>query len=350
MTYNAENLYDSEHPSHLDNPIYRPLVQKKLEKNAGACRTLQDESLKWRCENWDYFEENVQAKVERIAKVVQMVRSGRGPDILIVQEVENRSLLKKLRAELSAQEYRSPIFVEADPLIANNIGVLSRLALFDDERPQLLKIPYKDVPFDQRHKLTPVLFMSFRLPSWELLTLYAVDLPDPVSFPDAVVRKQAMDFIQKHSESLKTPSDVPRRYIVVAGSTYIQDLNKDLSEGWMLPHLSDCDNRQKKCPGTVYNNEKKQWMMADQFWLSPNLVAEEKSAWYYVPNSFKVVMNGPNQKNYEGVPIPFDLRPHPIGISDHFPVVIDLQKDIDFSRRLENVQRLKQQRSRNQPQ
>jgi endonuclease/exonuclease/phosphatase family metal-dependent hydrolase len=97
-TYNVANLYDTQHDVGTEDWTYLPLSLKQtLPELALKCASLGSASREKECLSLDWNEVVYQQKLTNIAKVISLV----GADIVILQEIENESVLQDLRKKTS---------------------------------------------------------------------------------------------------------------------------------------------------------------------------------------------------------------------------------------------------------
>jgi hypothetical protein len=96
MAFNVENLFDTEHDEGTEDFTYLPLEKKKDEKINAGCNANSSAYRKQECLDTDWNAEVLTKKMRRVADVIQQVGDGKGPDILILSEVENQKVVDLL--------------------------------------------------------------------------------------------------------------------------------------------------------------------------------------------------------------------------------------------------------------
>lgn len=96
MTYNVANLYDTQHDEGTEDWTYLPLsVKAVLPELPAKCASLGSESREKECLTLDWSEAVYQQKLSNIAKVISLADA----DIVVLQEIENQSVLQDLRRQ-----------------------------------------------------------------------------------------------------------------------------------------------------------------------------------------------------------------------------------------------------------
>jgi hypothetical protein len=132
MSFNAENLFDAEHDSGKRDHAFLPLSRKGTPEHDAACAAVEREVYRDQCRLWDWSEAILDTKLRRVAAAILQVGEGRGPDLLLLQEVENRDVLERLRTEyLAAAGYKTASLVEGEDARGIDQAILTRLARRD---------------------------------------------------------------------------------------------------------------------------------------------------------------------------------------------------------------------------
>ncbi|MGB5345413.1 MAG: hypothetical protein WBN23_04545, partial [Woeseia sp.] len=130
MTFNVENLFDNTDDPGKDDRTYFPLAAKQNDEHRAACNAIEVDRWRDQCLNWDWSDELVEKKLGLVAQAILQVDGGRGPDILALQEVENLSILNRLRSEyLQPAGYREPVLIEGTDLRGIDVAFLTRLPI-----------------------------------------------------------------------------------------------------------------------------------------------------------------------------------------------------------------------------
>lgn len=98
MSYNAHNLFDTEHDAGKNDWEYLP---KNYPGKKEACEQM-DEFYKKRCLESDWTAEKLELKVSQLTKVIAHEKR---PDILALSEVENKNAVLKLITKLGYNKF-----------------------------------------------------------------------------------------------------------------------------------------------------------------------------------------------------------------------------------------------------
>ena len=134
-SYNVENLFDTEHDEGKTDWTYLPLSVKKNNPQVWAyCRTLPVESWRNECFNLDWNDKVLNVKIQNIAKVLRAVNQGKGADVIVVEEVENKKVLKMLvDLGLAGMGYKYISLIEGPDERGIDVGVISRYPIIKEK-------------------------------------------------------------------------------------------------------------------------------------------------------------------------------------------------------------------------
>lgn len=318
MTFNVENLFDTKDDPRKSDETYLPRDQKKSLSHKKKCEGYRFDKWKQQCLNWDWSERVLQKKLKHLGDAIKQVKNGLGPDVLILQEVENERVLRRLRDEqLSDSKYTSLELIEGRDRRGIDVAVLSRLKLLG--QPKLHPMAFKGFAKNRVEDTRGVLQTDLALPNGATLTVLAVHFPAP--FHPVEMRVQAFKSLNKLRESL--PQD---RYVVAAGDFNVPSeedrktkiLDTHVSPQWLISHRIGCEG----CNGTNYYPPKKSWSFLDMILLSKNL-SHDQSSWKVLPNTVRLANSSPEQSTKNGKPKRFRL-PDATGVSDHWPIALDI--------------------------
>lgn len=316
MTFNVENLFDTRDDPGKDDATYLPLAQKQNNEHRAACELIEVARWREQCLNWDWSEEVLERKLRAVADAILHYDGGRGPDIVVLQEVENLGVLERLRREyLSAAGYNPGILIEGDDLRGIDVAFLSRLPLARE--PVLHKLRFPGFAAQRVADTRGILEATFRLPDGNLLTGFAVHFPAP--FHPREMRLQA--FAQLEALRTRLPAD---RYVFAAGdfnTTAAEDAEhavfKTLSgEGWVVAHRAGCGG----CRGTHYYGPADSWSFLDTILFAP---PRDGAARWRVTD-VRLANGYAAHVTTAGTPARFQL-PEATGVSDHWPLALRLE-------------------------
>ena len=177
MTFNVQNLFDNVDDPGKDDKAYLPIDAKQSATHIAECNEIEVEIWRNECLTLDWSEIAIDRKLTVLAEAIEQVNDGQGADIIAFQEVENVSILNRLRTGYLADSgYLPAILIEGDDTRGIDVGFLSKLPLVE---PAVLH-PLTIVGFAERVGDTRgVLQATFELPDGSLLTGFAVHFPAP---------------------------------------------------------------------------------------------------------------------------------------------------------------------------
>ncbi len=310
MTYNVENLFDTRHDPGKNDQTFLPLAQKKTAEHAAFCENLKRSYWRDQCLYWDWSEAVLKKKLEGLRDAILSANDGRGPDVLILQEVENSGVLERLRRNLAPAEYLPGILIEGDDARGIDSAVLSRL---EPAGPAQLH-PIKGT--------RGILEVPLRLPDGEILSVFAIHFPSPRA--PSKRRAQALRLLNR------VRAGHPKGRMSVAGGDFnitasedaaLHLLDEIVSRQWLISHRLGCSG----CAGTHYYSPKEEWSFLDMILLSHNLHPGGGAPWVVLRDSVRIPNGAPQQKNRYGSPARFDPL-FGVGVSDHWPVILQLAK------------------------
>ena len=315
MTFNVENLFDTEHDAGKDDYTFLPLARKNQPDVQKSCGEIKVRKWRNECLYKDWSEPLVHEKLSRLARTILSVGDGRGPDILLLQEVENHKILERLRTEFLADAHYLPgILLEGPDSRGIDVAVLSRLPVIGE--PILHTVEMGKTSKETRG----VLDVHLLLPDGTPVLVFVVHLPSGAN--PGSDRDQVFSLIEELRESAG-----PDRLIIAGGdfnTTKAEDQRtgrfKELAEHWLVSHLVGC----RHCLGTHYYHAKREWSFFDVLLFSKKF-AERNSPWRLNPASVEVVKNNPQQINRYGAPASIEDASDPIGVSDHFPLIATIE-------------------------
>lgn len=311
MTFNVENLFDHSHDAGKNDETYLPAARKKSKIHIEKCNRIQVRRWRDQCLFWDWNDAVVERKLDVIADSIKQVNRGQGPDIIAFQEIENISILERLRNEkLSGLGYQPGVLIEGKDRRGIDVAFLSKYPAVGAELHEI------KFPKSQKRRVgdtRPILEATFKLPTGDLLTGFAVHFPAP--YHPTEMRESAYTTLNKILDDL--PED---RAVFAAGdfnTTREEDANQNMLDTWVRPTWQVAHDLCKGCPGTSYYPPKDDWSFLDMiFWRASNDWEMRKS---YLANGTRA------QRNRDGTPKRFEL-PEASGVSDHWPLVLEIAR------------------------
>ncbi len=319
MAYNVENLFDTKHDAGKADWAFLPLAQKDQSVRA-ECAKIPVFPWRMECLHLDWTEAVLAIKMQRVADSILSVNQGRGPDLLLLEEVENIGVLNQLNTYLVAAGYKTVILIEGNDDRGIDQAMLSRLSV--TQAPVNDPIPLINDPKSRKEAshTRGLLQTTFALPDGTPLTVFGVHFPSGDAHEQRV---QAIDFLNQKRAVL--PED---RLVMVGGDfninkaedTTFSVYEKNLAP-WMISHQIGCQG----CIGTEYYKTKKEWSFLDAIGFSKNLDAAAQSAWFVDESSIQLPQADAEQTNPDGSPNAFNAV-NGTGVSDHLPVFAILRK------------------------
>jgi endonuclease/exonuclease/phosphatase family metal-dependent hydrolase len=336
MSWNVENLFDRvDDPNNPFDDTYLPLAVKQSRPgHEQHCRThFESGTFRRECLEIDWTEDKLRKKLQDIAAVIRAVQPQ--PDVIIMPELENPAILARLNAEfLAGLGYA--VEIELDSTVTDldrgiDVGILSRLPLAGT--PRAHKVDFRN-DAELCRATRDITEAPLRLPDGKTLHLFAVHFPsggNPLR-----CREHAMRTLNGLSTAL--PADA----IAVAGGDFNFPCNEaqgDLfarmvSEGrWNAPPevVKGCAEPGSNKFGNTRPGGRQwfTWSFLDFFLVSDSLLTEKPSpvGWFANLGSFRTAVVSAAQVEVapQGFVSPrrYDFAAG-TGISDHWPVLIDL--------------------------
>ena len=322
MTFNVENLFDNINDPEKNDITFLALSEKQSDEHKAVCNEIDVDHWRDQCLNWDWSDDIIDRKLAAVAGVILQVNDGRGPDIVVLQEVENVGILERLRNEhLADAGYNEAILIEGNDLRGVDLAFLTRLPMAAP--PTLKRADFGDADEKRVVDTRGILEATFELPDGSLLTGYAVHFPAP--FHPTVMRETAY----RHLNGLRSALP-PDRHAFAAGdfnTTSTEDREKAMLErfvrpDWTVAHEVGCE----RCRGTYYYAPRDDWSFLDMILWSPAQDGGEKATWALRADSVRIVNRAPGQVRPDGTPWRFEM-PAGKGVSDHWPVLAVIESE-----------------------
>ncbi|MEM7646795.1 MAG: endonuclease/exonuclease/phosphatase family protein [Pseudomonadota bacterium] len=319
MTYNVENLFDTLDDPNKNDETYLPIEKKQTSQHRMKCQAAGKPHWIRECLKKDWSEVKLERKMGRLADVIKQIKKGQGPDLLILQEVENLNVLERLRQNhLAGLGYQEAILVEGPDERGIDVAILSKLPL--SQKPILHEIDLmpaaKEVGRKKTRPTRGILQARFELPNKKMLTVFGVHFPSqgsPTPYRRVAVKKL-----------LELKKSLPQNELALAAGdfniTAKEDgkeglFHKELAQEWLISHQMGCD----QCQGT--HSYRGSWSFLDAILFSKNF---KYGPWVVNPKSIRLANKSLYQLNHFGGPARFREGTAQKGVSDHFPLAADI--------------------------
>lgn len=318
MAYNIENLFDTKQDNAYDT-TYLPLDLKDTKEHYRACMKIDNDFYRDECLSLDWNEQILAKKIDRVVNVITSLDGGNGPDILILEEVENLEVLQSLMAAINKKipakkAYREAILLQGWDDRGIDIGMISRFSRAAE--PKIYPITFKGEILNSRG----ILHSVFALPGGEKVNVFGVHFPsggNPVEMREAAV-------VSLNAQLAKLPKDA----LAIAGGDFNINSTEDkilklysekLGNSWLVSHLIGCQH----CLGTEFFGKEQTWSFLDALLFSKNMSEQGTGKWQVDAKSIDVPNKGPEQ-TFKGRPSRFNEQ---YGVSDHWPVYARIRKN-----------------------
>lgn len=334
MAFNVENLFDADDdPANSGDDAYLPLAVKQTDPDHEVdCRANNDiDFYAAQCIHLDWSETVLDQKLSALAGVI--AAAAPYPDILIMPETENPSIVARLTNTLPARlRFQTVVQLDTTSVTSDrgiDVAIVSRL-------PLAAAATAHPVDFGADTELCrgtrDIIEAPLSLPDGKVLHVFGVHLPSGGN--PLACREHAMRTLIEARHAL--PPDA----LAIAGGDFnlsCSETQGDLFQQivrhgkWGVPPevIGGC-----KEPGTNKHRERGfgawfTWSFLDFFLVSENMLAEQRSSsgWFANLGSFRtiVVSEEQIQATSEGFVSIRRFNPEDgTGVSDHLPVSIEL--------------------------
>ncbi|WP_409477518.1 endonuclease/exonuclease/phosphatase family protein [Pseudobdellovibrio sp. HCB154] len=312
MTFNVENMFDNLHDKGTEDYTYLPRAQKGSAEVAEFCMKVKSKFYREECNYKDWNDEIVAFKLSQVGKTIKYIDHGKGPDIILMAEVENLNILNQLvDTQLKDFGYQTRVLIEGPDLRGIDPAIISKFPL--KGKPVLHLIPYKDENPEQlkyAKRSRGVIEATVILPNKKELTVMAVHFPSQANPTEW--RKQAIEFVknkmleyEKKGRAVIAGGDMNTTATEEGRNGYF---SKIFSQAGPVSHLVGCDH----CKGS--HNYKGEWSFLDVMVYGNSI---SKAGLTLIPESIQVVITPDN--SIHGSPLRFDDEKKE-GVADHFPL------------------------------
>lgn len=310
MTFNVYNLFDTDDDPGKNDEEYMPLGSPEKKRCQGR--------YKQKCLEKDWTEKALKHHLKNLGAAIRTVNNGKGPDILVLQEVENRKVLERLRVErLLDLGYKPSVLIEGEDQRGIDVGLITR---FEVVSQKLHNIRF---PWDKDLRTRGILQVTLKLPNGQPLTVLGTHFSS-----------QGKDFeyrlhLFKRMQEIRNA--LPDSHLVIAAGDFntieneFEYLRKYELADWQIAHTTQCP----ECPeGTYYYRSGKEWNFLDMILVAKDIqpFAVNAGHWQIKPGSVRVENTHPEQveKTKIGSPRKFSEK-RLTGVSDHWPLAMDLE-------------------------
>jgi endonuclease/exonuclease/phosphatase family metal-dependent hydrolase len=308
LTYNLENLFDSVDDPLIEDEVFFPFSVKQNKEHREKCKkqNAQSRHRLWECLYLDWSKKKIDFKMKNLAEVVFKSPGSRGPDVLIVEEVENKAIVEEWNQKHLKKANYSVYHVDSLDKRGIDQAVLTRLPVVETKYH---RVEFKKF-FKKTKELRGILEVVVQLPQLKLHVL-AVHLPSQQSsFEEREVLLNKLN-----SLALEIPAN---EALVVGGDFNIsaEEWEKKkvfknyLQETWSLAHREGCTS----CKGTYYYGRKKEWSFFDMLLL--RMDRQKKQRWSWDAKSVRVLESGIRPQGFDEKSLK--------GASDHWPLYGEL--------------------------
>ncbi len=324
LSLNVENLFDLEDDADKNDEAFLPLEKKQSEVMRNRCYVQADNNYRQQeCLHKDWSPRILRRKMERLTDLVAQINNGRGPDIIILSEVENLNVLKMWRdGYLQKMDYQTAVLVEGPDQRGIDNAVLSRLPLIGEPKNHI--IDYTKTPEIKPEDIRPtrgILEAHLRLPNGDKLAVFGVHFPSQGA--ETVFRKVAVQTLMDVTAKVEpgTAVIVGGDFNITAKEEHKQKYYRDVvAKNFAVSHLVGCQD----CAGTTYWHEDRTWSFFDVLLFSRELT-EKPFSWRLDPSTIRLANKSKYQINRYGSPAKFGSGKGSVGVTDHFPMYAEIK-------------------------
>ena len=344
MSYNIENLYDTEHDPAIDDWEFTP---KGTPGKAEHCATISNPTKQTACLASDWTPTKLAIKLNNLERIIRH-SDGTTPDILGVIEVENEKVVRELAAKLG---YEGVAVTESRDKRGIDLAILYR----PSEKLQFIS-QTAHRPSDPRFEQYPtrdILEVEFQVASQHRLSVFVNHWPSQRTSPKArlAIAAQLHELLEqrlsvngKHhfvfmGDFNTSPSDDPHpfRETWLRKGTAVKMF--DVHERFQRSRNVNGELKRSLAPGSAFYIPQMRWSLLDRFFVSTNLrdsrdlEVDVTSYRIYTPASAQTTYTYPEGSYMAGSQIVGAPHRHNsettdsslAGASDHFPIIVKLK-------------------------
>ncbi len=324
MVLNVENLFDLEDDEGKNDESFLPLAKKQNDVMRNRCFSQNDSGYRQQeCLNRDWSAKILRRKLQRLTAVLEQVNAGRGPDILILQEVENLNILKIWRdGYLQKMDYQTISHLEGPDERGIDNAVMSRLPTIAN--PKIHLLDYTKAPELKPEDIRPtrgIFETRLKLPNGDPLAVFSVHFPSQGA--ETIHRKVAVETLLDVTAKVE-----PGVATIVGGDFNITSIEEwkqkyfrdKIAPKFAVSHMVGCST----CVGTTYWHKDRTWSFFDVLLFSKELT-EKPFAWRLDPTTIRLAKDSIYQTNRYGSPAKFGNGKGSVGVTDHYPVYAEIK-------------------------
>ena len=264
MTYNVENLFDTKHDADHDDETFLPRSEKRSAEHIAKCKKLTNFKFRKDCLYLDWNQKVVESKMKNISEVILSVDHGRGPDILILAEVENINILTQLNQKyLKAAQYKTIELLEGNDPRGIDVAVLSRFP--KAAAAKLFSLGMINSSTGEKLRTRGVLRVPLVIGKKQPLSIFAVHMPSQGNPIES--RLQGVWSLNRILESEVNPWIVGGDFNITQKEEREEHLiSEKLAQNGSISHFIGC----RECKGTHFY--KKKWAFLDIFYFDSHLL------------------------------------------------------------------------------
>ncbi|MBI2609089.1 MAG: endonuclease/exonuclease/phosphatase family protein [Deltaproteobacteria bacterium] len=332
MAYNVENLFDATHDGEDQKDLAFLPMSEKRKWSKDEC-AAQRGFYNYLCTNLDWTQEKYEFKLAQIAQVILDYNQSSGADIVMLEELENKRVVKDLwELHLADHGYLEPIHFDSPGFRGLDVAIMSKF-------PVTLALSHTVDLSDMNKSTRDILEARFLIDNKYELRVAANHWPSLAS--PQKTRFKAAEVIKKIAKEAEV-AGVP---FIAMGDFNTLDLD---TPNPIFGNIADTDPKNNNVPlvdihrflknlltfpgGTHYYKGK--WNHLDRVLVSKDLFLKE-SPLQINPFSFKILdrkyLFKEVQENLKGskktkIPFRYDFF-NDEGFSDHLPITIKLIVD-----------------------
>ena len=255
MTFNAQNLFDTLDDEGKDDKAYLPLELKQNEEHQRSCSNINVKAWRNECFFLDWNEETKDAKLKILLNNIISYNDG-GADVIALQEIENKNILKQLFDLLKPYGYSDYELLDSTDKRGVDTAFISRYKL---SNPSLhyVKFSPKFATYDTR----PIFKITASINQKEIV-IYNLHFPS--NFNDLQMRIESFNLLKDLLAKNNEPSIALGDFNLSSKDDTKFNIYSNQQDVWYVSHLEGC----KGCKGTHYYSYDKTWSFLDAIFVS----------------------------------------------------------------------------------